>query len=277
MTPWTPPTELQVITAPIYAFLRMGIEAGNLAITSYKKARSEGCKSTADGGTGCWLEPEPTVATIAEIYYRYVPWSAISMAPAQAFANEYYPGDEARYPNEEDASVRIGWPTFVDRKALVSALDDVTPAAVRAQVGSLDRPPDLSGNVKDLPGANTDDPSLNLQWWLKALGAGGALAWLGKSKALAALLVLSPGSKVKALIAIAAGFVLFAGATGAAAAVLPWLQKEAELVVFEPLSKGTNILAIAAGIAGATILGFVVYKYIIENKPTKREPREIAA
>ncbi len=274
MPSWTPPTELQIVTAPIYAFLRMGIEAGNLAVLAYAEARDSGCKPIGEGGEGCWLDTTPSVTTIAEIFYRYVPTSLVPLKPAQDFAAKYHGGADAYMPTED--SDRIGWPTFVDRKALVAALDEVTPAAVKAQVGSLDRPPDLSGNVKDLPSANTDDPSLNLQWWMKALGAGGALAWLGKSKALAALLVLSPASKVKALITIAAGFVLFAGATGAAAAVLPWIQKEAEVIILDPIANATNILGYAAGIGGAALVAFLVYKYVVENKPTKKEPRAIA-
>ena len=272
---WTPPTELQTVTAPIYAFLRTGIEAGNLAVLAYAKARDGGCKPTSEGGAGCWLDTSPPVATLAEIYYQYVPAQLIPLKPAQDFANLYLGGDDLYMP-KTDAD-RLGWPTFVDRKALITALDEVTPPAVKAQIGSLDRPPDLSGNMKDLPGANTDDPSLNLQWWMVALGTGGAIAWLGQSKALATLAALGPASKVKALIAVVAGFVIFAGATGAASAVLPWVQKTAEKIVVEPLAKGTNILGIAAGIGGAVLVGFLVYKIIIENKPTKREPRELAA
>lgn len=274
MPAWTPPTELQTVTAPIYAFLRMGIEAGNTAVLAYAKARDNGCKPVADGGQGCWLDTSPPVATMADIYYHYVPAQLIPLTPAQEFAKLYLGGAEEYMPTT-DAS-RIGWPTFVDRKALIKALDDVTPPAVKAQIGSLDRPPDLSGNMKDLPGANTDDPSLNLQWWMMALGGGGALAWLGSSKALATLAALGPASKVKALIAIAAGFVLFAGATGAAAEVLPWVKQSAETIIIEPLAKTTNILGIAAGIGGAVLVGFLVYKIVIENKP-KRDPREIAA
>lgn len=275
MPAWTPPQQLQVVTAPIYAFLRMGIEAGNEAVLAYAKARDGGCKPIAEGGEGCWIDPSPTTATLAEIYYQYVPAQVIPLQPAQEFAKLYLGGADEYMPTSD--ADRLGWPTFVDRKALVKALDDVTPASVKTQIGNLNRPPDLNGTMKDLPSANTDDPSLNLQWWMVAFGSGGALAWLGQSKALATLAVLSPASKVKALITIAAGFVLFAAATGATAAVLPWVKQTAETIVIEPLAKTTNILGIALGVGGAALVAFLVYKIVVENKPTKREPRGIAA
>jgi hypothetical protein len=67
-----------------------------------------------------------------------------------------------------------------------------------------------------------------------------------------------------------------AGASGIIPAIADGASWVFEEVAVKPVAKATNILGYAAGIGGAALVGFVVWKYVVENKPTKKEPRAIA-
>lgn len=279
MADWTPPQKLLPITAPVYACLRMGIEAGNVAVTAYAKARESGCTPTNEGGAGCWVDTQPPVAVLAETYYQYVPVDSVSIEPAKDFVKKYLDNLEQYIPTEY--SQRIGWPTFVDRKGLIKALDDVTPAAVKAQFKGLDQPPDVAGTMTDLPSANTDDPVRNLEWWVMALSAGGGLELVGRSPAIAAMLALNPASKAKTVVVLAARLLLGVGAAAATVTVvLPWVAKVAEKIIVEPVANVTktasNFLGIAIGVGATVLIGYAVYR-VIQNDRDKRSPRELAA
>lgn len=272
--PWTPPTELLPITAPVYAQLRIYIDAGSVVIRGYAEARDNGCKSTEEGGKGCW--PDVPVANalpkMAELLYRYVPAAEVSLEAAQKFAATYFP-DQPEYFADTDAA-RLGWPTFVDREQLIKALDAVTPPEVAKEIGTLDRPPDTAGAYDKLPSANTDDAGLGLAWWTYALSAGGVLSKLGKTPAILAA-IFGPGKKIKAIVVLASWVFVGLGLAGALDAVLPGLKKITKQVLVDPAAKAANIIAIAAGIGGAVLIGAIVYTVV--NKQKQKQQRALAA
>lgn len=262
--PWSPPDKLLPVTPQAYALLRMSIDAGHAAVTAYAAAIEGGCLPTYEGGTGCWIDTKPATSELARNLYRYIPTSALPLEAAQAFAKKYFPDDEARYPAKDAA--RLGWPTFVDRDALVAALDGVTSPEVKAKLGPLNRPPDAAGEVVALPSADAADPGEAMSWWVVALSAGGVLSWLGRSKVL--LAVVGPGIWVKLALA-AATILLSIGLAGGVSASLPAVKKAVDDIIVKPLAKGANILAIVAGIGGAVVVTALVVQVV--RKPSKRK------
>lgn len=157
--PWTPPTPAPV-TAEAYATVRLAIDTG--------------CKLVeARAATGKDISSRPTLGDLSEIIYAYIPAEMISMEPAVAFSKKY--GTDLE-PDPNDPSDRYGWPTFVDRAQLITALEVVTPAAVKAEIGNLDRPPDAKGRELGLLNADIGGS----EWWAIALSAAGILAFLGR-------------------------------------------------------------------------------------------------
>lgn len=169
MQEWSPPAQLEPVTAEVYATLRMLIDSGCSAIDAYRKYRDQG--GADDSG---WIDPPPGVAKMAETLYRFIPAVSVSLAPAQKFANAYKPNEPAWYPDSDAA--RRGWPTFCDRTQLLVALQKVTPDPVVKEIGDLNRPPTDKGGGDILPSADLG----GLEWWALALSAVGVLAWLGR-------------------------------------------------------------------------------------------------
>lgn len=255
---WTPPETLAPITAQAYALLRVYIDTGAAAVAYYAKRRSEGCESE------CWQEPKPSVQVMARTLYQHLPLDAVDRGPAQAYAQQYYPDDPSRFPDTDLAMV--GWPSFVDREAMIAALDAATPPEVLAELGPLDRTPQAGEGSPDGTAAGAD-PGAALNWWVIALSGAGFLSWLGKSKL---LMALSPSKKIVTLIVVAATALKWLGIGGAVSDVLEGAKKVIEKVVVEPAAKGASVLFYVLG--GAAGIGAAVLIY----KAVTRKPRALA-
>ena len=164
-----------------------------------------------------------------------MPADAVPLAPAQALKDELQP-ELTPYPLiDED---RPGWPTFVSRTTLITALDSVTPPEVLAKVGPLDGPPDKAGVLDSLKSAalGGDDSGaaagLALEWWTLALAASGVLWWLGRTNFAGLAIGLLARRLLKALV-VGGALILFtdaatkmiekfgANAAGAARSIFP--------------------------------------------------------
>lgn len=238
MQEWSPPAELEPVTAEVYAALRMLIDSGCSALDAYRKYRDEG--GTGDSG---WVDPPPGVAKMAETLYRFIPAASVSLAPAQGFAQKYKPDEPAWYPDSDAA--RRGWPTFVDRAQLLVALQKVTPESVMKELGDLNRPPTDKGGDNLIPSADLG----GLEWWAVALSAVGVLAWLGRRTLPGLLLGLLP----KGTLAFV-GRWLFRGlvVVGGAAALTHFGKKIIEKGA-EKIGALLPILAVGAAAAGIAI------------------------
>ena len=177
---WTPPTP-RPITPHAYALCRVYIEGGCAATKPYiESGLGKNCSlvDNTDFVNQCLPNTKPKLHEMAVYLYRYIPAEMVPLAPAQEVWEKYVAADHQL--GDED---RPGWPTFVDRTALLKALASITPAEVLAKVGPLNGTPDKAGNFSDLEGAaEGDDAGLALQWWVVALAAGGLLFWLGRGR-----------------------------------------------------------------------------------------------
>lgn len=232
---------MNTITPEVYAVLRLYIDTGAAIVLGWLKEMPCGdCEAVLeDQDTGEVFRP--TIYDMAKTYYEYVPWESVSLAPAAALVSEM--GLQVALP-QDTAQGRISWATFADREQLIKALDAATPASVRAQLGSLDRPPSDQETGIKWGGADVD----GIGWWAIALSAVGVLAWLGRRTIWG--FVISLGAK--RLLQLLAGAAL-AGTVGVAA--LKFLGSVAKTIE----AAGDSVPYVAIGAIGLSFVGLAVW------------------
>lgn len=245
---WKPPLAVRPITAEAFVGLATYIDLGCKAVALNDQRVAEGCES------GCMPNTSPRLGDMAATLYTYIPttslpWDDVVLAPGMAAP--------------EDDGDRVSHYTFrFGRAKLMGVLVSLTPESVKKELG------DVGPGLSDAPDGGTT-------WWAISMSAGMALFWLAKrnfyvATASAALPYLVSLARVVATGLIAASA---SGIIPAVADKASWVFEE---VAVKPVAKATNILGYAVGFGGAALVGFLVYKYVVENKPTKKEPREIA-
>lgn len=245
---WKPPIAVRPITAEAFVGLATYIDLGCKAVALNDERVAEGCES------GCMPNTSPRLGDMAATLYTYIPtsslpWDEVVLAPGMAAPED--DGDRASH-----YTFRFG------RAKLLGVLAGLTPESVKKELG------DVSPGLSDAPDGGAT-------WWAISMAAGGALFWLAKRN----LYVATASAALPYLVSLArvvgVGLVA-AGASGIIPAIADGASWVFEEVAVKPVAKATNILGYAAGIGGAALVGFVVWKYVVENKPTKKEPRAIA-
>lgn len=245
------PAIVKPITPEVFVQLAMLIETG----TALAK------KSMTDPAVDRF---EPGYTALAAPLYDYIPLSYIPLGPGPPPLYVCHPNVTPCQQVFGDDD-RSGIATFqLGRDALMEALIKATPPSTLQQLG-------------DISGANAPGPEGGMNWWVTAIGLGGFLSWIGKSKVIGKLVTLTDRKRL--ILALGAGLLYVLGTTGAVSEVLPAAKKAAgdlfHQIVIKPAETAGSVLAVVLGLGVAVVGATLIYNFTQNNR--RKTSQAIAA
>jgi len=239
LPPYAPPKTLLPITAEAYVGLAAMIDTAIKALELNDQRVAEGCKS------GCMPKTKPRIGAMAATLYLYLPPELVPIEAAVLPPGMAPPTEEA--DRASHYTFRVG------REALMAALDQMTPAEVRAELG-------------DTSGALDQGAKGGIGWWAVALAAGGALYFLASRNfyVAAGTRLLPVAVRLSRAVAVLLVTAFAAKAISEVPEGAKWVWKEGVKPLIEPAGRALGWAAGLFGVAAGTVL---VYR--LATRPKK--------